>query len=241
MRSREVVEKHPCCCIESMGNGVNGRMCSWTLLLPQAWSRVFWAGLVKAGGHAIGLQHHRWAATQVWDRVAGGGWRVKALCFSFGERYVAQAGVPLFPYDFPSCPAHHRHCKEEERLNLVEYEKKPKAKRSPAPPLAPTWEDVLSPQQQQSGGELPDQVLPGGIPSLVKTDGWGGRARGNVRCQLWEGKVRWQAVQEMEGGAVGKGEEVVAVSVVMPRKGSAEEGGLICAATREDFDAWCRR
>ena len=154
---------------------------------------------------------------------------------------MAQAGVSLFPYDFPDCPAHHRHRKEEERLNLVQYEKKPKAKRSPAPPLAPTREDVLSPQQQQSGGGLPNQVLPVGILSVVRTEGWGGGAGGNVRCQLWEGKARWQAVRGIEGGAVGKGGEVVAVSVVMPRKGSAEEGALICAATREDFDAWCRR
>ena len=153
---------------------------------------------------------------------------------------MAQAGVSLFPYDFPDCPAHHRHRMEEERLNLIEYEKKPKSKRSPAPPLAPTWEDVLSLQQQQSGGELPNQVLPDGIPSVVRTDGWGGGAGGNVRCQLREGKVRWRAVRGIEGRVSNRG-EVVAVSVIMPRKGSAEEGALICAATREDFDAWCKR
>ena len=171
----------------------------------------------------------------------GGGWLVQASCISLAERCVAQTGVPLFPYDFPDCPAHHRHQKEEERLNLIEYDKKPKAKRSPMPPLAPTWEDIISPQQTQSRGELSDQVLQGAIPSVVRTDRRGGGSPGSVRRQLWEGKVQWQAVQQIEGRAIGKEEAMVAVTVVMPRKGSAEEGALICAATREDFKAWCKR
>jgi hypothetical protein len=53
--------------------------------------------------------------------------------------FFVQAGTPIFPYDYPDCPAYSRALQAAHKKALDEYAKTPRSKRPREPPCLPDW------------------------------------------------------------------------------------------------------
>ncbi|GBG61588.1 hypothetical protein CBR_g22385 [Chara braunii] len=80
----------------------------WSLIMPSNWVNVFWARLVIAGAHPIGLRECRWIGTE--------------------------EGCAVFPWDFPDTAASVRQVLSEYQELRSVYDRTPPGKRPPFPP-----------------------------------------------------------------------------------------------------------
>ncbi|GAQ78751.1 hypothetical protein KFL_000180340 [Klebsormidium nitens] len=214
----------------------------WTLIVPSGWALPFWVPLIYAGAHAVGQRERNWVVTE--------------------------AGTPVFPDDYPDCPAYARTWRLRHQKLLDEYAKKPPAKRPAEPPPLPNWDSVCStgarepPSDQSMGGQAPEAsartsyfvardratlaTATGVARENVASDRDRGRRTKGVRQGLKAGKLTWKAVGSVpEIGALPREPAGGACCLVeallkMPRKGVPEEGAEILVPTQDDFDAWCK-
>lgn len=182
--------------------------------------------------------------------------------------FLGQAGLPVFPDDYPDCPAYASTVRTRHQKLLDEYAKKPPAKRPREPPSLPDWDLVCSTKAKEpSADERMAEEAPekrARTPYFVARDGAtltaatgaarvttesekdrGWKATG-VRQGLMAGKLTWKAVGSAPGIGALPGEPargaccLVQALLKMPRKGVPEEGAEILIPTESDFAAWCK-
>ncbi|EPS74124.1 hypothetical protein M569_00635, partial [Genlisea aurea] len=84
-----------------------------SVVLPLSWVKAFWNTLISCGAHAIGLREKHWVSSEL--------------------------GLPMFPWDFPDCPAYSRFMEMEAAASSQKTSRIPPSRRPPEVPVPPPW------------------------------------------------------------------------------------------------------
>eukprot|EP01018_Ginkgo_biloba_P023790 Gb_02920 [translate_table: standard] len=102
--------------------------CGWSIILPINWVRAFWIPLVLSGARVIGLRERRWLSSD--------------------------AGLPLFPNDFPDCKAYEFYMNEEAAAYVEIIARQPPSKRHPSILVPPPWNCIQRSLNMACNGEM---------------------------------------------------------------------------------------
>lgn len=200
---------------ESSGSGIYG----YTLLVPAGWSMPFWQSLVFTGSLVSGLDERR---TQ-----------------------HLEAGVPAFPYDYPTTEAGRGWWKGDGEERKRKWDKKPKGKRV-------AYDEGTAPWQIEWERLNRDQSEPATPPWLVPTwpmqGFWAGLAHLSVNSNIVSSTVMDWFFKVMTSCALALGVEpisqprrlsvwkqaMVHISVRVAGRGSPKPFGEVWGVNREE-------